>query len=214
MIRVYKNPNAPSSLTTTKNYDGEDVKKQLLADQHDKCYLCERNRDTDFEIEHHKSEHNYRDLVQDWNNLYMGCGYCNRKKSDSFDNTLVPKDCNIEDEIEQSIDFANKKAVFSPKANDNQHDETIMLLCRIFNGSKRVRTFKEERFFEQVLGIVNRFADLIKNYQENPSLDNKKAVSDELAIDKEMLGFKYWIIKKDKMLCQVFANDIIWNKTA
>ena len=77
-----------------------------------------------------------------------------------------------------------------------------------------MRTFKEERFFEQVLGVVNRFADLIKKYQETPSLDNKRAVSDELAIDKEMLGFKYWIIKKDEMLSQVFANDIIWNKTA
>ena len=214
MIRVYKHPDAPSSLTTTKNYDGEDVKKQLLADQHDKCYLCERNRDTDFEIEHHKSEHNYPDLVQDWDNLYMGCGYCNRKKSDSFDNTLVPKDCNIEEEIEQSIDFANKKAVFSPRVDDEQHNETTELLYRIYNGTKRVRTFKEERFFEQVLGIVNRFADLIKNYQENPSLDNKKAISDELAIDKEMLGFKYWMVKKDDVLSQVFANDIIWNKTA
>ena len=214
MIRVYKHPDAPSSLTTTKNYDGEDVKKQLLADQHDKCYLCERNRDTDFEIEHHKSEHNYPDLVQDWDNLYMGCGYCNRKKSDSFDNTLVPNGCNIEDDIEQSIDFANKKAVFSSKVDDGQHNETIELLYRIYNGTKRVRTFKEERFFEQVLGIVNRFADLIKNYQENPSRDNKKAVSDELTIDKEMLGFKYWMVKKDNVLSQVFANDIIWNKTA
>ena len=214
MIRVYKHPDAPSSLTTTKNYDGEDVKKQLLADQHDKCYLCERNRDTDFEIEHHKSEHNYPDLVQDWDNLYMGCGYCNRKKSDSYDNTLVPSGCNIEDEIEQSIDFANKKAVFSPRVDDEQHNETTELLYRIYNGTKRVRTFKEERFFEQVLGIVNRFADLIKNYQKNPSLDNKKAISDELAIDKEMLGFKYWMVKKDDVLSQVFANDIIWNKTA
>jgi len=214
MIRVYKHPDAPSSLTTTKDYDGEDVKKQLLADQHDKCYLCERNRDTDFEIEHHKSEHNFPGLVQDWDNLYMGCSYCNKKKSDSFDNTLVPKDYNLEDEIEQSIDFANKKAVFLPRVDDEQHNETIELLCRIYNGTKRLRTFKEERFFEQVLGVVNRFADLIKKYQENPSLDNKKAVSDELAIDKEMLGFKYWMVKKDDVLSQVFANDIIWNKIA
>ena len=214
MIRVYKSPNAPSSLTTTKSYDGEDVKKQLLTDQYDKCYLCERNRDTDFEIEHHKSENHYPDLVQDWNNLYMGCGYCNKKKSDFFDNTLVPKDYNIEDEIEQSIDFANKKAVFSSRVDDEQHNETIELLCRIYNGTKRAHTVKEERFFERVLGVVNRFSDLIDKYQENPSPDNKKAVIDELAIDKEMLGFKYWIIKKDKVLSQVFANDIIWNKIA
>ena len=214
MIRVKKSHDVPSSLTTTSRYDGEDIKIQLLADQYEKCYLCERKRDTDFEIEHHKSEHNFPDLAQDWNNLYMGCGYCNRKKSDSFDNTLVPKDCNIEDEIEQTIDFVNKKAIFSPRVNDQQHVETVELLCRIFNGTKQLRTTKEERFFEQALGVMNRFTDLVMKYQEYPTPETEKAVRDELSITEELLGFKYWIIKRDRTLSQVFANDIIWNKTA
>ena len=176
--------------------------------------LCERKRDTDFEIEHHKSTHYFPDLVQDWNNLYMGCGYCNRKKSDSFDNTLVPKDCNIEDEIEHFIDFANKKAVFLSKINDEQHNETTELLSRIYNGTNKLRTTKEERFFEQTLGIMNRFTDLVIKYQESPTPETEKAVRDELSITKELLGFKYWIIKRDRTLSQVFAADIIWNKTA
>lgn len=214
MIRVFKSPNVPSSLTTTSRYDGEDVKKQLSSDQHDKCYLCERNRDTDFEIEHHKSEHNYPKLIQDWENLYMGCGYCNRKKSDSFDNTLLPKDVNIEDEIEQCMDLSNNKAVFALKVDDEQHKETEKLLNRIYNGTRIGRNFKEKRFFQQALGVYNRFTDLIKAYQENPNPENEKAIRNELSIDKELLGFKYWIIKKDEVLSQVFANDIIWNKTA
>ena len=213
MIRVKKNHDVPSSLTTTSRYDGEDVKEQLLADQSEKCYLCERKRDTDFEIEHHKSVHNFPDLVQDWNNLYMGCGYCNKKKSDSFDNTLVPKDCNIEDEIEQSIDYFNKKAVFSSKINDEQHDETMELLYRIYNGINQPRTTKEERFFEQALSVMNRFTDLVMKYQETPTPETEKAVRDELSITKELLGFKYWIIKRDHILRQVFASDIVWNKT-
>ena len=214
MIRVKKNHDVPSSLTTTSRYDGEDVRKQLLVDQNDKCYLCERKRDTDFEIEHHKSTHNFPDLVQDWNNLYMGCGYCNRKKSDSFDNTLVPKDCNIEDEIEHFIDFANKKAVFLSKINDEQHNETTELLSRIYNGTNKLRTTKEERFFEQAVSVMNRFTDLVMRYQESPTPETAKAVRDELSITKELLGFKYWIIKSDRTLSQVFAADIIWNKTA
>lgn len=214
MIRVKKSHNAPSSLNTTSRYDGEDVKQQLLADQNDKCYLCERKRDTDFEIEHHKSIHNFPDLAQDWNDLYMGCGYCNRKKSDSFDNTLVPKDCNIEDEIEQTIDFFNKKAIFSSKVNDEQHAETIELLYRIYNGISQPRTTKEERFFEQAVSVMNRFTDLVMKYQESPTPETAKAVRDELSITKELLGFKYWIIKSDRTLSQVFAADIIWNKTA
>lgn len=212
MIRVFKSPNVPSSLTTTSRYDGEDVKKQLLSDQHDKCYLCERNRDTDFEIEHHKSEHNYPKLIQDWENLYMGCGYCNRKKSDSFDNTLLPKDVNIEDEIEQCMDLSNNKAVFALKVDDEQHKETEKLLNRIYNGTRIGRNFKEKRFFQQALGVYNRFTDLIKAYQKNPNPENEKAIRNELSIDKELLGFKYWIIKKDAALSATFANDIIWNK--
>ncbi len=212
MIKVYKSKDIPSSLTTTSAYDGEDVKRQLLADQHDKCYICERNRDTDFEIEHHKSQTNYPDLIQDWENLFMGCGYCNRKKSSAFDNTLNPSVCNIEDEIEQRIDFANKKALFLSIKNEVQLDETISLLNSVFNGTKRVRSFKEERFFEQVLSVINRFQGLIYNYLETPSTDNEKAVKDELAIDKELLGFKYWIIRDSPVLYKVFAGNIIWNK--
>lgn len=37
MIKVYKSSQVPSSLTTTSAYDGEDVKQQLLVDQHNKC---------------------------------------------------------------------------------------------------------------------------------------------------------------------------------
>lgn len=214
MIRVYKDSNVPSSLTTTTAYDGEDVKKQLLADQHDKCYLCERNRDTDFEIEHHRSEHNYPKLRQNWDNLFMGCRYCNGKKSDSFDNTLNPKNVNIEEEIEQRIDFLNKQALFVSVVNDDQHNETISLLNRLYNGTNKTRKLKEERFIEQTIGNVNRFLGLIVEYKNNPIPENEKAIRDELSIEKECLGFKYWIIKDDSVLLQVFANDIIWNKTA
>ena len=106
----------------------------------------------------------------------MGCTYCNRKKSSDFDNTLNPKDCPIEDEIEQRIDFANKKALFVAKTNDAQHNETIGLL------------------------------------ESHPDANTEKAIKDELAIDKELLGFKYWIIRDTPMLYEAFAQDIIWNK--
>lgn len=212
MIKVQKSPNVPSSLTTTTAYNGQDVVCQLLADQHDKCYICERNRDTDFEIEHHKSQTNYPALIQEWDNLFMGCGYCNRKKSSDFDNTLNPKDCCIEDEIEQRIDFANKRAVFVSSIDDVQHNETVRLLERVFNGTNRVRSKKEERFIEQAISIVNKFSDLIICYQKHPNASTEKAIRDELAIDKELLGFKYWIIRDTPLLYQTFAQDIIWNK--
>ena len=79
MIRVKKCSVAPASLSRTKRYDGEDVKKQLLEDHHEKCYICERRLVTDFEIEHFKSQDNHPELKQEWSNLFLVCSYCNGK---------------------------------------------------------------------------------------------------------------------------------------
>ena len=212
MIKVYKSPDAPSSLATTTRYDGEDVKLQLLADQHDKCYICERRRDTDYEIEHHKSVDNYPALSREWGNLFLSCKYCNGKKSNSFDDTLNPKDCGIEEDIEQRVDFANKKALFFSNISDPRHTETIRLLNRIYNGAKRVRTIKEERFMEQAISVVNRFLDLAIKYQETPDVNTEKAIINELAVEQELLGFKYWIIRDNPALYSVFGQYMTWNR--
>lgn len=212
MIRVYKSPNIPASLTSTASYDGEDVKRQLLADQHDKCYICERYRHTDFEIEHHKSQKYHSELIRDWNNLFMGCRYCNGKKSNGYDDILNPKDCNIEDEIEQRIDFVGKKAIFSSHVNDTEHAKTVELLDKVFNGSQCIRKIKEEKFFEQAISIINRFSYLIYSYLECPSSEAENAIKSELAIDRELLGFKYWMIHDNPFLFAVFANDMVWNR--
>ena len=103
-------------------------------------------------------------------------------------------------------------AFYIGSVDDEQHKETEKLLNRIYNGTRIGRNFKEKRFFQQALGVYNRFTDLIKAYQKNPNPENEKAIRNDLSIDKELLGFKYWIIKKDAALSATFANDIIWNK--
>lgn len=212
MIRVTKDPNIPTSLTTTKAYDGEDVKRQLLIDHFEKCYICERHLCTDFEIEHHKSKKHHPHLIQDWNNLYLCCKYCNGKKLENFDNTLHPATVNIEENIMQSIDFKNNKALFSAIYSNPEHQETIELLDRIFNGTGKIRKIKEERFFEYIIGCVNYFLQLVINYQNNSTLENADLIRNELQINKECLGFKYWIIKSNPVLYSAFAADMVWNK--
>ena len=212
MIRVSKSAEVPVSLINTRAYDGEDVKRQLLLDHHDKCYICERIRDTDYEIEHRRSVEHHSGLRQDWNNLFLSCRYCNGKKSQNLDNTLDPLSVNIEDEIEQGIDFGDKKAVFIPKNNTMFHAETVELLNRVFNATGNLRKIKEERFFEYFLSVMNRFQGLLSNYLENATLDNERAIRNELAIDKEFLGFKYWMIKNNVVLEATFGDCIVWNK--
>ena len=212
MIKVSKSKDTPQSLLRTKAYDGEDVKQQLLADHHEKCYLCERFLCTDFQVEHHKSKKFYPELFQEWSNLFLTCSYCNSKKGEDFDNMLHPIDVDIENEIEHYIDFSNKKAEFKTSTISDKHDQTIELLRRLHNGARKIRNEKENRFFKHVIKVINNFYQLADKYLEEPSEENGNLVREELQIEKECLGFKYWIIKNNPRLYKKFADDIIWNK--
>ena len=214
MIRIAKSDNKPLSLTTTNAYDGEDVKRQLLLDQQCKCYLCERKVSTDFQIDHLKSKQNHPELRTEWTNLLLSCSYCNPKKGNRFNSILNPIDNDIEDIIEQRINYSLKAVVFKSNEESQEVQETISLLETIFNGGGVLKRVREEKFYEEVEAVMNRFNQLIDAYRYNPSKFTEEAVREELSIDKELLGFKYWIIKTDEVLSQVFANDIIWNKTA
>ena len=213
MIREKKSTNTPTSLSSSKRYDGEDVKKQLMADQHEKCYICERKLTTDFEIEHLKSQSKYPDLVQEWANLFLACRYCNEKKSDSFDDNVDPLVTNVEEEISQRIDFGLNKAIFETSVADVQHNNTVRMLNLFYNGKggKKLRKKKEERFFDYAKQKVIGFMKIVNDYLMHPTEINRNIVVEELGIDKELLGFKYWIIR-DYNLNEIFKNNIIWNK--
>jgi len=212
MIRIKKSLDVPHSLLSKSRYDCEDVKKKILEDQSNKCYLCERLLSTDFEIEHLKSKNNYRDLIYDWNNLLIACSYCNGKKLDQFDEIINPITNNIEDDIEQRLDFINKKAVFTSCKNTQEYGKCIELLNRIYNGTGSSRKIKEERFFIQISDDINHFYELVMDYQKSPTTENKEKIKEELLINSEALGFKYWIIKDNPRLYSEFGSLLIWNR--
>ena len=213
MIKEKKSTNAPTSLLATKLYNGDDVYAQLLEDQHEKCYICERKLVTDYEVEHFKSENNYPELVQEWTNLFLACGYCNRRKSDSFDDNINPLTTNVEKEISQRIDFGLNKAIFETSVADVQHNNTVRMLNLFYNGKggKKLRKKKEERFFDYAKQKVIGFMKIVNDYLMHPTEINRNIVVEVLGIDKELLGFKYWIIR-DYNLNEIFKNNIIWNK--
>lgn len=212
MIRVAKSEKVPESLSTTIRYDGEDVQVALNQDQLQKCYLCERKRVTDYEIEHLRSRDNYPEKEQEWTNLFLGCGYCNRRKSATYDDILDPANYNVEEIIEQRMDCAAKKAIFSTAHKDLSSQKTVELLNRIHNGKNGLRTTREEQFFEYVMAQMNQFNYLIMNFLLNPSEENARYVSEGLQSDKEFLGFKYWTIMTNDTLKLRFASEVVWNK--
>ena len=211
MIKVEKSATIPESLLTTQAYDGQDVQRQLLCDQHRKCYICECSVEANYHIEHLNSQASR----QDWNNLFLSCGYCNDKKLALYDNILDPATNNIEDIIEQRLDTYSKEAEFRSENNSTEVKQTIKLLENIFNGKKHDPNFRsphEEVFYDKVEMSINDFMRKVVNYRMNSSQTNEDIVREELAIGKELLGFKYWIIRDEPALNAVFGGDIIWNK--
>lgn len=212
MIRVAKSEQVPESLSRTSAYDGEDVLRQLVLDLHGKCYVCERTVVTDFEVEHFMSKSEHPELRQEWRNLLLSCRYCNGKKSDRFDGMLNPLDVNVEDVVMQEVDYARGVARFSLTEVSDEGGRTVEFLELLFNGKGRMRTIKEKQFFDYFVSVMNRFQGLVCDYLFNPGPENEENVRNELALDKEFLGFKYWIVKGNGELERVFGKDVVWNK--
>ena len=183
----------------------------MLHDQNRKCYICENYVEPNFHIEHIDSKAN----KQDWNNLFLSCGYCNDKKLGLYDDILNPAINNIEDIIEQRLDTYLKEASFSCSFTNPSVVKTIKLLKCVYNGKKQdanLRSPHEEVFYDKTELLYNDFMRKVINYSLNPSIENETIVREDLAIDKELLGFKYWIIKDNPQLLTVFGADIKWNK--
>lgn len=215
MIRVAKSAEVPASLLVAGNtrHNHQDVIKQLIEDQKGKCYVCERICITDYEVEHLKSSANNPELRTSWDNLFFSCSYCNGKKLHYFDNILNPTVHNIE-EIIQCHHLASTKSVsFDSNELDNpQVVETIHFLKRLFNGTKKMRIHREERFYDYFLSRILNFQTVIDKYISDKTIENRNIVIEKLGIEQEFLAFKYHILKQKPDLFEEFEPYMVWNR--
>lgn len=214
MIQLYKSPTPPKSLETGHQYNGQDVQKQLFADQHSKCYICEGEVVTDYHIDHLCSQAQYPDKKTDWENLLLACSYCNQKKSNAYDQIVNPLGYPIETLIKQEVDFQRNVATFESSNDKNVTgiDETIKLLSSVFNGRYPARSVREEKFYNKFLSHINLFQKACNQFLEERSEQAKQIVCEFLKEDQEFLGFKYWIIQLNQTLQKTFHHCCQWNK--
>lgn len=211
MIQLQKTTTAPVSLATKNKYDGEDVKALLAKDHYDKCYICERQLTTDFQVEHLHSQKNYPNEKYNWENLFFVCSYCNGKKLANFDGIVNPTKEAIEEKIVQTLNY--DKADFATDDTSVAIQQTIKLLNRIFNGKQsNLRDFNEKAFFRDFSIRMSVFEQAVNDYLSAPTPETKEVIRELLSIEQEFLGFKYWIIKNNPTLFREFSNNIIWNK--
>ena len=212
MIHVRKG-DAPKALASA-GYSADVVKRQLLADQDAKCYLCEREVGTDYEVEHLQSQQGHPELTNVWANLFLSCSYCNGRKSNDFDGILDPAKVNVEKLVVQRYDAKSETFVFAPVSPENTSAAlTAKLLSRLFNGLRpRMPNLKEERFRAEFRQAYNLFMTRVNDYLENPTVEAELALQAELKVTAEYLGFKYWLIMEDAALRNVFEPLMMWNR--
>ena len=208
MIRIIKSTDVPHGLCWAYNH--ESVSTQILNDQNNKCYLCERIMVTNYQVDHLIPVSRYPEKEKEWTNLFCACDYCNGRKSDGWNGLSSPTGYHVEEVIMQTNNFADKKVVFNSKDGSEGITQTVSLLTRLFNGKNGLRNMKDKRFYEYFIHKINVFQVAVDCFLQDKSDKNRLIIKQHLDCKEEFLGFKYWIIKSHSELNEEFAPDIIW----
>lgn len=152
-----------------KFYRADDVRKQLLDDQHNKCAYCESRIPKEYnDVEHYRPKSKYYWLGHDWNNLLYSCPLCNRSyKNDDFplDNEAnrVSKPGNIAIEVPLIINPAIEDPLVHIRYN------RYMIVDITVQGKETIKRFH-----------LNDRADLVNDRKELFELyiDQKKTLED------------------------------------
>jgi len=222
MINFTKSQPAPECLEKQKKnksgtYDCDGVKVQLVTDFHDKCYICEEKDISKKVVEHFQSHRNGkdRDLMFDWNNLYLACGHCNEVKGARFDailNCTNPKD-KILDWIEFRIEttpFAKAEIIAQEKTEVVEN--TVKLLMGVYNGTNLSNKFNSNSIRKKIILEVKKFQQLLEDYFYKPGLEDDEKVQLRKEIKRNIhpstpfTAFKIWIIKRTPDIAKEFKD--------
>ena len=110
------------------SYNTLEVNSALREMFHNKCYICENNQVTSYNIEHLYPHRNNKGLKYDWNNLFLSCAHCNNTKLGKYEPII---DCTVE-------------LVFEKLDLRTETINTVNLLNEVYYGSTP----------QQVIGIV------------------------------------------------------------
>lgn len=213
MIQQKKSVPPPESLQTGRTCRGGDVIAILGSDQHEKCYLCESKTYQSAEIDHLKSRKHYPELACDWENLFLVCGYCNKKKGDDFDDIVNPLLCPVEELLDIVPDFITKRVDINILREWDGAENTQLLLHRIHNGTQAgMRKYNERMFFERFSEEMMNFTDVVNTYAHHQTDSNRKAVVAMLHISRPFLAAKLSLLRQNTRLMNDFSQETQWNK--
>jgi hypothetical protein len=222
MINFTKSQPAPECLEKQKKlksgkYDCPGVKDRLVKDFYDKCYICEEKDISKKVIEHFQSHRGGkdRDLMFDWNNLYLACAHCNEVKGARFDDIL---NCtNPEHKITEWIEFKIESSPFAKAEitaieKSKLTENTVKLLNGVYNGTNLSNRFNSDSIRKKIILEIKDFQQLLSDYFYKPGLDAedkaklRKEIKRNLHPETPFTAFKIWIIKRTPRIEEEFMD--------
>jgi uncharacterized protein (TIGR02646 family) len=218
MIFFERSQPAPDSLALEKQkksgtYRTDEVIERVSVDFKDKCYICEYKKPISINVEHFVPHKGNRDLMFDWNNLFLSCAHCNNTKLDDYDTIL---NCtNPEDEVESRIDYAIKEwpefeVVITAKTNDDRTALTVKLINAVYMGTTPEKR-KESGYIRDT--IAKEFLEfrksLLQYRDESLPVDErqkaKEAICEHLNSASAFTAFKRAYVKRNAELSRLFG---------
>ncbi|MBU3204401.1 hypothetical protein [Clostridium algidicarnis] len=209
MIKISRNSVEPQSLTIEKNkrngtYNTPEVVKALNKDFHNKCYLCESKNLKAINIEHFRSHGGDKELMFNWQNLFLSCSHCNNIKLDKYDNIL---DCTKVD-VDELLCF-RKKGQYGWEevievtilVNNEETKSTVELLEKIYNGTTQMKILESSNIRKELRNEILDFIKAINEYYSAEGEDKEDAkflIKRNLKASSPFAAFKRWIIRDNK----------------
>ena len=182
-------------------YNTNEVNKALGLMFAHKCYLCEKKDLDNLQIEHLVPHRGNRDLMFDWENLFLSCNHCNNIKNDKFTPIL---DC-TKVAVDKKIAFRRHSEPFMPDKleitaleDDVETRNTVALLNEVYYGSTAQKIEEAKIIRKQLSKELNAFEECVTDYNAADGEDKKDlelSIMMKLKWNAPFAAFKRWLIR-------------------
>jgi len=211
MVKLTKRPEPPQPITREKHYRDNPNFEALVEDCHRKCYICENDKATTFNIEHRIPHHGDDTLKYDWNNLFLSCGHCNSIKGDKYDDILDPTACEPENSISLSMNMDSliEYVEVCVLSNDKSAKQTAALLSLVYNGGTTAMKEVECAVLRNAISkCVASFLQHVEGHRSESDVGYGKIIKEELSRASPFAAFKRGIVRDDAELTAKFGEFI------
>lgn len=203
MVKIERSFPAPASLASekekgNKNYREVDVIDRLHQDFNGKCYLCEIDKLQSIQVEHLKQHHNgkNRDLMFDWENLFLCCPHCNSVKNEKQYESIIDC-CRVEPELCLEQKFIENHVRIDALDDSITTEMTARLITACFEKTNTGIRIHECKI--RIEALQRTMAVLYRNleaYRKNPTTKTVRALRGMLNRSYKFAGFTRTYVRK------------------